>query len=98
MPRRKIWGTMGGKIITPTIGARRINLARATVGMVVATTTAGETVGTAATAEAVATTSALIMSSYPIRTTTVGAMDTTYPATTRTKSVQYDPVRQVGLR
>ena len=35
---------MGGEIITPTIGARRINLEGATVGMVVATAKAGETV------------------------------------------------------
>ena len=39
MPRRKIWGKMGGTIITPTIWERRINLARAIVGMVVAKAT-----------------------------------------------------------
>ena len=36
---------MGGTIITPTIWARRRNMSRATVGMVVATATAVETVG-----------------------------------------------------
>ena len=35
--KRIIWGTMGGTIITPTIWARRRNLARETVGMVAAT-------------------------------------------------------------
>ena len=72
---------MGGTIITPTIGAGRRNLEKATVGMVVATATAGETVGTAAKSAAAAS-SDLITSSYIISTTTVGDTDTNSSATT----------------
>ena len=60
---------MGGTIITPTIGAGRINLEKATVGMVAATATAWGTVGTAATAAAAAS-SALLTSNYLITITT----------------------------